>query len=859
MSRIKVFSWLVLLLSIQSLAQNNTFYRKYNLSGMQGGLAIAAMPDGGFVGTGQHEGNGSAGSCDIYVYRVDVCGNLLWMKLIGGSAADGGQGIFVTPSGNIVVLGRLDNEAVMIELSPGGNVLSSKLFNFNGRLMGGTELASGDYILNGPTDNGTLYIMRYNPVTGSVLWTKSTTGSGANKVVQDSTGHIFLGSAYGSGGALTIHKLTPNGNLIWAKKYGTAVSKSDHSEWGCHIIYDPLDSTIVGTSAISDGGSQKILLLKVKASDGSIVWSKSIGSTGTDQSRMIVNTSDGYAIVGHSSSFATTSSNLNLTLDQNLSEKDVLLFKTDFSGVVKWARQYGSSGRDKGIGLQYDSISKGFLISAYSNGSYFNSNGFDPVFIRVDSLGMIACQASAPSLPSITYSLTTSTAGLNNDTISISNGTPTISNYTPLDDFVCLTCQTTPLFTVSDTIVCPNDTVYFVNTSPQGLTCFQEWDISGDKFPGYLDTVKYAWSIPGNYQIDLYSSCGNSADTFTYNITVVPKPEVVTDTLLEACEGDSIQLIANGIIGPSDYYWSNGVDNGDKYVPFISGDSLWVYGVDENGCKDTAFTKVFFTEIEASAVSLPICEDDTAVFKISSHITHGVYGNMSLYAPDSTISNHPDSTVEVLFDMPGFFTIPITITTQNGCTLEITDTINIYPKPIIKASIVDSLASEFSAYIYTLNHSDSIHTFRWDFGDGSNAVATYNPVVHQYPLHQPSKYIIIIEAESPKGCLEYDSLHVRIKEELVYHIPNSFTPNNDGKNEVFTPVFYSGYDSTFLDFKIFDRWGAEVFATQTFGKGWDGWINGEIAKADIYLYVVSFRSKENNKIITERGRLNLIR
>lgn len=100
---------------------------------------------------------------------------------------------------------------------------------------------------------------------------------------------------------------------------------------------------------------------------------------------------------------------------------------------------------------------------------------------------------------------------------------------------------------------------------------------------------------------------------------------------------------------------------------------------------------------------------------------------------------------------------------------------------------------------------------------------------------------------------------MRIKEELVYHIPNSFTPNNDGKNEVFTPVFYSGYDSTFLDFKIFDSWGTEVFATQTFGKGWDGWINGENAKADIYLFVVSFRSKENNKIITERGRLNLIR
>ena len=204
-------------------AQNNTFFRKYNLSGMQGGLAIAAMPDGGFVGTGQHQDNGSAGSCDIYVYRVDVCGNLLWMKLIGGTAADGGQGVFVAPSGNIVVLGRLENKATMIEMSPSGVVLSTKLFNINGRLMGGTELNNGDYILCGPA-SGTLNVMRFSPSTGNIIWSKKTLGSGANKVVQDSSNHVFLGSASGSGGAITLHKINQNGSLVWAKKYGAAVS-----------------------------------------------------------------------------------------------------------------------------------------------------------------------------------------------------------------------------------------------------------------------------------------------------------------------------------------------------------------------------------------------------------------------------------------------------------------------------------------------------------------------------------------------------------------------------------------------------------------------------------------------------------
>ena len=62
-------------------SQDNTFFRKYNLYGMQGGLQLSVTSDGGFIATGQHEGNGGNGECDIYVYRVDLCGNIVWFKL----------------------------------------------------------------------------------------------------------------------------------------------------------------------------------------------------------------------------------------------------------------------------------------------------------------------------------------------------------------------------------------------------------------------------------------------------------------------------------------------------------------------------------------------------------------------------------------------------------------------------------------------------------------------------------------------------------------------------------------------------------------------------------------------------------
>ena len=97
---------LILWISMNSIfAQNNTFFRKYNLPGMQGALQLEITDDGGFVATGQHEGSGSHGDCDIYVYKLDVCGNIEWFKLYGTGGQEGGRSIIQLNDGNFLVSG----------------------------------------------------------------------------------------------------------------------------------------------------------------------------------------------------------------------------------------------------------------------------------------------------------------------------------------------------------------------------------------------------------------------------------------------------------------------------------------------------------------------------------------------------------------------------------------------------------------------------------------------------------------------------------------------------------------------------------------------------------------------------------
>ena len=85
---------------------DRTFMRRYNYGGMQGGLALTTTDDGGFIATGQHEGNGSAGGCDIYVYKVDACGNRIWFRLFGTGSSEGGKSIEPTPDGGFIIGGH---------------------------------------------------------------------------------------------------------------------------------------------------------------------------------------------------------------------------------------------------------------------------------------------------------------------------------------------------------------------------------------------------------------------------------------------------------------------------------------------------------------------------------------------------------------------------------------------------------------------------------------------------------------------------------------------------------------------------------------------------------------------------------
>jgi len=125
---------------------------------------------------------------------------------------------------------------------------------------------------------------------------------------------------------------------------------------------------------------------------------------------------------------------------------------------------------------------------------------------------------------------------------------------------------------------------------------------------------------------------------------------------------------------------------------------------------------------------------------------------------------------------------------------------------------------------------------------------------------QPGNYKITLTATSIYGCRNETSKIIEVKNNFNVHIPNSFTPNYDGLNDVFIPVFTSyGLDARTFEMEIFDRWGHQVFRSRDASKGWDGTVaGGEIAKEDTYIYKIRYKDLDG-RIYNTNGHLTLLR
>jgi len=110
-----------------------------------------------------------------------------------------------------------------------------------------------------------------------------------------------------------------------------------------------------------------------------------------------------------------------------------------------------------------------------------------------------------------------------------------------------------------------------------------------------------------------------------------------------------------------------------------------------------------------------------------------------------------------------------------------------------------------------------------------------------------------LTAASDEGCVASESVIVKIVKS--FYMPNAFTPNGDGKNDVFR--IPPGISLKLKEFSIYNKWGTKVFSTENISKGWDGTISGKQQATGVYVYIIE-GTNENSSLFL-KGSFILIR
>ena len=212
------------------------------------------------------------------------------------------------------------------------------------------------------------------------------------------------------------------------------------------------------------------------------------------------------------------------------------------------------------------------------------------------------------------------------------------------------------------------------------------------------------------------------------------------------------------------------------------------------------------------------------------------------------------------FQNPGCFDISLITDSPNGCTntLTLTDLICVYPTPNADFILSTNEIVDGDNTINIQNTSSGGIEYIWNYGD-QTVDSLFNPESHTYGGTLQSSYIISLLAISDQGCIDSTSQVITVSDDLFLYAPNTFIPNGDGLNEVWIPVFSSGFNVENYELSIFNRWGQMVFNTDDILQGWDGKFNNHVIQNGVYTYKITFQNAKDKLIKEYVGHINLIK
>ncbi|HRH71314.1 MAG TPA: gliding motility-associated C-terminal domain-containing protein [Flavobacteriales bacterium] len=412
-------------------------------------------------------------------------------------------------------------------------------------------------------------------------------------------------------------------------------------------------------------------------------------------------------------------------------------------------------------------------------------------------------------------------------------------------------------------VLCAERTFTFANLSGGGPGNSYFWDF-GDDLTSTLSSPTHTYSAPGTYTVRLTASnpnACNGSDEVVHDVVVAPAGPVVSamnDTLICGPVA-SITLSANSNGTADDFIWSSsslfldtlnlpGLDSLFLLDPAISG-MYHVRGSNGSVCsgEDSVNVAVSFADAAVSG-DVSLCATDTSTLTLTGIDA----GSTILWQPDADIVSG-QGTISVSVAPAETTTYEAFVTSPSGCEWTGSATVQVsglsgstFGAQVDQAIVLPGTTVQLLA-------SPPGLTYAW-----SPPALVSNPTIANptADVQQTTTFTVTV---SDGICTRPASVKVEVRDlrcaDPDIFVPNTFTPNGDGNNDV---LFVRGRAIQELEFLVFDRWGEKVFATTDQAKGWDGTYEGRPVDPAVFVYHLTVLCIDGQRFFT-KGNVSVVR
>ena len=411
--------------------------------------------------------------------------------------------------------------------------------------------------------------------------------------------------------------------------------------------------------------------------------------------------------------------------------------------------------------------------------------------------------------------------------------TPAVSNLSAGSYSVIVTDSAGCSLTSTVSITQPNATAPVV--TPIEATCINNDGSISVSVTGGTSPYTYLWNpgsntnssvsglSSGNYTVTITDANG-CKDTISGNVGINKTFSVTITCQDSICKGQNVTLIASGA---TTYIWSNSSTSSSITISPTGTATYWVIG-STGVCNDSIpYTVYTYKSISSNMPATDtICPGKPIVLKVNVAGGKPAY----TYAWSNGIANDNPGPITVYPTSTTTYSVTVT----DACNYITTDTTRVYvvPSGMVSFIVTPDTLQPGQTLNFT-NTSQNITNYLWSFGDGNSS--TLGTPTHVYSV--AGTYQIILIGENSHGCPDTAVQDVYVTPTI--NIPNIFTPNGDGINDIF---YFNIEGATCLHCHIYNRWGVLVYILNSVAEGWPGIIRqtNEQASDGVYYYILEY-------------------